>query len=164
MNSKSIQFARWSVYVLVKGKRLRKKFNDDFRDALKFYTQCKDKELPCVLHSDNTGFPPPQSITKHPKVRYEIVRHKGKRVKKKIEYTINLMTKYNDRGIWWCPYCIRLFEFKEGERYGRKEIWCPVCGIGNRDFNVRRANPKSVVVEMYGRVRRPRGRRRRAHS
>jgi hypothetical protein len=94
-----------------------------------------------------------------------VVTRKGKKFKKKVITVVNFMDEYNQKGIWWCPYCIKLrrFEFTETER--GPEMFCPVCGCGNYLFEVRRHNPHAAIIEMHKRQRRtqsvkPRRRRR----
>lgn len=39
---------------------------------------------------------------------------------------------------WWCPYCRKIRVFKLDKVFDIKR--CPVCGIGERDWYVRRYN------------------------
>lgn len=41
-------------------------------------------------------------------------------------------------GIIWCPYCSAPVKFIKDSRLGVKK--CPICGISDKDFNVRTIN------------------------
>ena len=38
----------------------------------------------------------------------------------------------------WCPYCSSPVKFKKDSKLGVKK--CPICGISEKDFNVRMIN------------------------
>src|SRR5213082_95133 len=97
------------------GKRgiVEKKFDTDFGGALEAYVTLRRSGKKLVtLRSCNVGFPPPDHITHHEIVSWEIVRRKGKRFKKQVVTEVDLMMEYNEKGTWWCPYCITLRPFK----------------------------------------------------
>jgi hypothetical protein len=119
-----------------KGFMVEKKFDTDFKSALAAYVTLKEANKRYVtLRSLNAGFSPPDRIARR-------------------------MRQYNDKGIYWCPYCIQLREFREIPIEGIVE--CPVCEVTSRDFHVRKHNPKAELM-IYRQVpRRTRGKRRRA--
>lgn len=145
--------ARWSVYYHRKGKWRRKKFADDFGAALKFHNELivGNTAKGTTLHCDNISFPPPNHIAKHERVEWEIVKKsvKGrmKRFKKKRIVIVNLMAEYNAKGIWWCPYCIKLRRFKEVQTDRGRELCCPVCWASQ--YLVREYNPLATIIEYH---------------
>lgn len=42
------------------------------------------------------------------------------------------------RGQYWCPYCSNPVKFINDEKLGVKR--CPICGISNRDYYVKKVN------------------------
>lgn len=161
INNHSIVNARWEVIWLGKRGLVRKEFEHDFSDALRTYALLKSNGKKLVtLRCMNVGFPPPSHITHHEEVSWQIVTRRGKRLRRKTVTVVNLMGQHNEKGVWWCPYCIQLRPFKLKQDWtGRKHMVCPVCGINERNFHVRQHNPKAIVVEYS---RRRRGSRRRA--
>lgn len=157
-NQHMIDNIRWSVFVIVRRRRKRKKFGRDFQLALRFYGECREKGYTACLHSDNAAFPPPARLTEVAVESWEIVRRKGKRYKKRITKIINRMNDLNAEGKFWCPYCIQLRRFEtDPETQGL--ISCQMCGITSRDHHVRAHNPKAVIVEFHRNIPRPRARR-----
>jgi rubrerythrin len=144
---------------------VRKEFEHDFSEALKFYTLLKSNGRRLVtLRCTNVGFPPPSTITDHEVVSYSVVTRKGKRYKRKEVTYVNLMIKYNDEGTWWCPYCIQLRPFKLVKDWtGQPHMVCPICKVNERNFHVRQHNPKAIIVE-YSRRRRRRSSRARVRK
>ena len=153
--------ARWEVRWLGKKGLVRKRFDDDFGAALKFYCLLREGGKKVVtLRSCNVGFPPPKRITEHEVQTWEVVTRRGKKYKRRVTTTVDLMEEYNLRGIWWCPYCIKLRKFKQiKDEFGRPLTLCPVCDISNWDWYVKRYNPQAKIIEY--RKRRTRGRVRR---
>ena len=154
--------ARWSVMWLGKRGIVEKKFDTDFAGALEAYVTLKKAGKKLVtLRSCNVGWRPPDHIIHHEVVSYKVVRRHGKRYKQKIVDEVDLMNDYNTRGIWWCPYCIKLRPFKKVRNVltGQEQMRCPVCTISERDWHVRRWNPQAKVLEYR---RRTRGRKSRA--
>ena len=148
VNQHMYDYAKWSVFWRnKKGKFVRKRFYEDLQGALRFMRDNPDRPV-LTLHSDNLGFPPPRRITHFEEHGWTVVKRKGKRYKKRVVTIVNRMHDYNQKGIWWCPYCIQLrrFEFAETER--GPEMFCPVCGCGNYLFEVRRYNPHAAIIEM----------------
>lgn len=146
LHQASVAGVKWSVIWRKKGKWVRKRFGNDLGEAIALY-EAKHDQHP-TIHSDNVGFPPPDRITHHERVKWEIVVKKGKRYKKKVVTVHNLMREYNDKGVWWCPYCIKLRPFKFIKTERGPEMYCPVCQISNYDFHVRKHNPKAAIIEQ----------------
>jgi len=143
---------RWSVYWRKKnGKIVRKRFGDDFNAALKFYQERTDRPA-ITLHVDNHSFPPPSRITHHDKVSWQVVVRKGRRFKKKVVTTVNLMHEYNRKGIWWCGYCIQLRRFVLVQTDRGPEMYCPICTASHR-IN-KQYNPQAQIIEMHKQQRR----------
>jgi hypothetical protein len=159
--------ARWEVVWRgspPKSKLTRKKFDEDFGSALNTYYLLRAAGKQSVtLRCCNIGFPPPHHITQHPTTSWRVVRHKGKKYKRKVTtYEDLLQTTYNPRGIWWCPYCIQLRRFAPIWINPRgSPMGCPVCGITDRDWYVRHYNPQASITEwrQSGRRRNRRTRR-----
>lgn len=143
-----VRHQKWSVYWYSKkrGKFVRKRFHEDVGGAIKFYTENLDR-TGITLHADNHGYPPPLRITEHERETWEIVRRKGKKFKKKVITVVNLMEEYNRKGIWWCPYCIKLRRFEEVETERGVELCCPVCWVSH--FMVRNYNPLASQIEFH---------------
>lgn len=64
------------------------------------------------------------------------------------------MKLYNQKGVWWCPYCTELRKFKYRKQYTVEGItmpdpgmYCPLCGISHRDHHVRKHNPAAQMME-----------------
>lgn len=149
----SAPLARWSVYFRRNGKWKRRRFKDDFAAALKFLEQATDPNA--TLHCDNVGFPPPERITHAEREEWQIVTRnvkvkgtiKRKKFKKKVIVVYNKMEDYNNQGIWWCSYCIKLRRFKEVTTDRGLEVCCPVCWASN--YLVREHNPKALEIEYH---------------
>jgi len=146
-----------------KKKWVRKRFGTDLNTALKFF---QERDYPGkTLHSDNRAYPPPPRITHHETEEWKVVSRKGRKYKKKVKRVVNLMSEYNLKGVWWCPFCIQLRRFKFVETEYGPEMFCPVCTASHRI--VKNYNPNAVVIERDYKPRRtsrvkPRRRRRRA--
>ena len=158
-NDHYVRTIRWSVIWRKKGRWVRKRFHDDFQAALSFFLEKQTQQA--TLHSDNKAWPPPTRITEHEHVSWKIIKRGGKRYKQKTTTVVNLLHEYKNKGVWWCPYCIKLrrFAFMQTER--GPEAYCPVCQITNYDSSTRRHNPKAVAIEYHQPQRRTRGRSRR---
>lgn len=156
-----VQQLRWSVfwYSRKKKKYVRKRFGDDFYAALKFYELRRETNYNATLHVDNHSFPPPSRITAYERVDWKVVVRNGRRYKKKVVTTVNLMNEYNTKGIWWCGYCIQLRRFVQIDTDKGPEMYCPVC-IASHRIN-KRYNPKAITLEMHKAQRRTNGDKRR---
>ena len=144
----------WSVfwYSTKKKRYVRKRFREDLAAALKFFGE---KDYPAItLHADNHGYPPPRRITEHEHITWKIVRKGGKKYKRKVVDIVNLMSEYNAKGIWWCPYCIKLRRFDLVETMRGHEMVCPVCQISSYESKTRDCNPKAIIVEQHKRQQR----------
>jgi rubrerythrin len=159
-NAHWTRYQKWSVfwYNKKKGKYVRKRFYEDIASAIKFYTEHQDRPG-ITLHVDNHGYPPPLRITEHERVKWIVVKRKGKRYKKKVTEIVNLMDEYNLKGIWWCPYCIKLRSFTVIESDEGMEAHCPVCTASHRI--VKQYNPKAIDLEFRKTRRKQSGPRRR---
>lgn len=154
------RYQNWSVFWYSKNKKkwLRKRFREDVAAAIKFFGE--NQHRPGItLHPDNHGYPPPRRFTEHERVKWKVVRIKGKKYKKKVVTIVNLMDEYNAKGIWWCSYCIKLRRFETIQTEYGPEMFCPVCGVSHR--LVRQHNPKALEVEMHKAQRRTQSAKRR---
>lgn len=142
--------ARWEVRWVGKKKTIvHKVFDEDFGGALELYTKLKEaRRAGVTLRCMNVGFAPPRRITHHEVERWELVRKRGKRYKRKVIDVVDMMKDYNARGIWWCPYCITLRRFKDRSTQGQLLFECPVCEISNYNWHVKRWNPMAKTVEF----------------
>ena len=159
LSQNSNRAATWSVYYRRNKKWRRKRFQEDFGAALRFYQDCPHEGK--TLHCDNVAFRPPTYITEHEVIRWEVVRIKGKKYKRRIVTTHNRMMDYNRKGVWWCPYCIKLRRFKELQTARGTQMCCPVCWVSNYMFHVRQCNPQAAIIEQGKQPRRTTHARRR---
>ena len=155
--------AKWSVmWKTPKGKIARKRFDENFPGALKFYTLLVEAGKSMVtLHCDNIAFPPPTHLRDRYVTRTKIKKVRGKRKKVKVQVWVEPMKDLNAKGAWWCPYCIKLRAFKKEETRRSITMSCSVCGVTNRMWAVRRWNPQAQVIEYRRKTRRSSGVRRR---
>lgn len=172
------QRARWAVVWIAKGRVIRKDFDHEFAEALRIYTLASkaDKSgvtLVCV----NMGFPPPDKYADHEDtVVLKKFRVKGtkKVVTKKVPGEPRLilprvyrvrMGELNRKGIWWCPFCVKLRRFKRYDAYEFEGIhvdtptWsCPICGVSHNHGSVKMYNPYAERAgEELRRVRSDKG-------
>lgn len=154
--------ARWEVRWIGTKKKVivHKIFAEDFGGALELFGKLKSAGRKGVtLRCMNVGFPPPKRITEHEVVKWEVVRKRGKRYKRKVVTHVDMLHDMNARGIWWCPYCIQLRRFKDMSTAGQILFECPVCEISNYNWHVKRWNPMAKTVEYRTTTRRSRGNR-----
>jgi len=149
--------ARWSVFYRRNGKQKRRKFGTEFDEALKFYTTVPN----ATLHCDNVSFYPPERLTHHEHTTWTVATVKGKRYKRRVTKTVNLLREYNHKGIWWCCYCVKLRRFKEITTERGVEMCCPVCWVSSYEGATRHANPMATIIEQHRTRRRTGGTRRR---
>lgn len=143
---------RWEVIWMHNGQVKRKKFGADLAGAVVLYTKAVQAgKRGATLRCANVGWPPPAELQPHERV----VRLKGK--KKPTKVRVTPMRKLNrERGLWWCPYCMKLRKFvhrtntKVGGVTLRTNAWgCQVCGVTTKDSHVQRWNPLALEVEMH---------------
>lgn len=151
-NRYSIETAAWEVmWVVVKKSEKRIvaiDFGTDFVAAQELYVKvCRAGRKLATLRCKNQGFEPPE-------------RYRDK------------MASLNRRGVWWCPYCMKLRRF---EKRAWSESWhtpdeiepsepayyCPMCDIPHGDWSVRRWNPLAARLYEGLTRRRSSGKRRR---
>lgn len=166
---------RWSVlwYIPKEDRIKRIRCGEDLNEAVRLYQLALrgGKRLP-TLRCDNFAFPPPEKYRPHSVyvIQEETYRTpKGKKKKREVR-TVEArvpMDAANRKGIFWCPYCreLRRFQMQSGfmhdgrwvpEPDKRGGLYCPMCGVSHRDFNVRRWNP--IADRHYLSSRRGRGR------
>lgn len=152
----------WEVLWVAKGRRQRKDFGHDIAGARELENKLlragrKDVTLRCK----NYGFPPPEKYQP-----YHVIVRRGK---KRFRATRVPMKALNLRGIFWCPYCMKLRRFKtvsgfvlEGIRMEEKRHICPVCHINVSDRHVKIHNPLAGRIEydLRGRSGKKKGRSR----
>jgi hypothetical protein len=151
--------ARWRVAWISKGRVISKDFDGDLGAALELLDKAKRAgKSGATLICTNKGFEPPEHLLPRrvEKVRKVIVKRGGKRRVKReiIRGVVTPLKKLNATGVWWCPYCVKLrkFVFKpavkfEGKMFPEPGYYCPVCGVGHKDWTVRHYNP--VAQRMY---------------
>lgn len=138
--------AKWEVLWVHEGRVVRKKTGADLAEALRIYDLARDAGRKAVtLRCCNMGFPPPVKL--QPRVvTFDKPRMlHGKRVS---SVRIVPLRKLNHRGVWYCPYCMKLRRFVkrtimevEGIRFEQPGMHCPMCGVSHRDWHIRRWNP-----------------------
>lgn len=138
----TVENTRWSVIWLDKqGRRIEKKPGPmfpglNFVDALELYHKVgKLGRRGLTLRCTNVGFPPPQRLLPHTITKVKRGRRR--------EFLRLPLKKLNKRGIWWCPYCMRLRRFQRiiNRRGGGEVHRCPGCDIPHWDTHVQAYNP-----------------------
>lgn len=125
-----------------------KEYDEDFAEALEAYTKLKVAGKRMVtLRCANVGFPPPDRVLHHEVKKYRIVTRNRKKYKKAYYEWVDLMPQYNSQGIWWCPYCIKFRRFEQSNEGNKVIMTCPVCGVTNYNWHVRRWNPQAKTIE-----------------
>lgn len=127
----------------------------DLTMAVSIYTRVKQAGRKfTTLRSCNVGFAPPEKY--HPywvtKKKKEVVKGRTIRVPHHVRKLP--MKPLNNRGIFWCPYCREMRRFQEqggfyidGITVPEKGMYCPICGVRETDFHVRKWNP--VMQRIY---------------
>jgi hypothetical protein len=139
--------------------------DNDLTEAMRIYGMAEragKKNL--TLRSCNVGFPPPERFRPYMK---RIVRRSSSGKKVRGTREVIPMEAANRKGIFWCPYCMKMrrFQSQNGFIYegvyvpdGRrtKGLYCPLCGTSHRDMHVRRWNPvanRKFVVETQATIK-----------
>lgn len=145
--------ARWEVIFLHKGRVRRSQHEHDLAGALTTYVKALGKPAlkGVTLRCKNMAFPPPANLQPHTRT----VRLKGK--KKPTTVRVVPMRGLNrKRGLWWCPYCMKLRRFTVPKSYvvggvkvPNKDHRCPMCGVGHRDGGVRKWNPLAYDIMAH---------------
>lgn len=164
---------RWQVcWQDKRGKIQRKDFEHDLAGALELYVKVvKAERKAATLRSCNMAFPPPDKYADWETDRFEIFELKRngqwKKFKKPLPDALIIPRVYqgrmhavNVRGIWWCPYCMKLRRFVkrnyfiiDGIKVPEVSMNCPVCSISNRDAAIQKYNP---IAQRYQEMRRDR--------
>lgn len=151
--------ARWRVAWIAKGKVVGKSFGEDFGGALELHSKAQAAgRRGATLICANVAFNPPDRLRPRTvrKIKREIVKRRGKKYVKNdvIVGQVYPLRKLNLKGIWWCPYCVKLRKFERRDGFNSEGQWvpdpgyyCPICGISHRDFGVRKHNP--VAQRIY---------------
>ncbi len=164
------QHVNWEVlWITPAGKVKRVPFGHDYVRALGVYTKAVAQGKRAVtLRSKNMPFPPPLKYADVEKVPLGRSKRTGKivyetRRSDPPRYLVRMMT-LNRRGIWWCPYCMKLRKFAKRNGMRVQGIWveephyaCPMCGASHK--LVRRYNPIAAQLEARRGRRRSRSRR-----
>lgn len=145
---------------------------DDLNEAMRIYMKAKEQGKPnATLRSMNVGFPPPEKYRPYEKtvmVKKKVLR-KGKRVTRKVKTTVLVtpMRKLNRLGWTWCPYCREFRKFEDQTGFVFEGIYvpdegdyCPMCGIPEDNWHVRKWNP--LYARKYLEKEASRGARRRS--
>lgn len=161
--------ARWQVvWVRPDGKVVRHDTGDDFHEAMKVYTRAVTGGRRAVtLRCKNMSFPPPPQY--RPTVE-PILDKRGRPTGETVKH--EPLHDVNRRGVWWCPYCIKMRKFRHRPGYYTTEgVWmaepamvCPMCHIEHTSFFVKFWNPLARVItdkqlSVEGRARTKRKRR-----
>lgn len=171
------QHVNWEVrWIGARGKVNVRKFGHDYVEAVRVYTLAVQAgKRAATLRSANIGFPPPPEkyadLEKYPRGRSKrtgkIVY--GVRVKEPHTYLVR-MRQVNAKGLWWCPFCMKMRKFVKKPGFTYEGIFvdkvhyaCPMCAVMHDDGSVRKYNPIVTMMEMRGRARKRsrRSRRRR---
>jgi hypothetical protein len=157
---------RWEVLWVVKKPKqspriVAVEYENDFHEALKLYLKVLGAKKPfATLRCCNVGFPPPEKYRPYFAPKYRVVTKRGKRYKKQMgEAEVTPMAELNLKGVWWCPYCREMRKFQHWDGYEStihiEALWvpdpgmyCPLCGINQRDHHVRKWNPQAQTLEF----------------
>lgn len=169
------EHARWQVLWVVKQKGkppriVEVDFENDLLSAQALWLKAKQAGKPMTtLRCCNVAFPPPEKYRQHyekhrePTGRYKVVTRAGKRYKKPLyrtsEVLVTPLEGLNRRGIWWCPYCREFRKFQHWDGYTSEPMYvgsfipdpgeyCPMCGVNQRDWYVKKWNPQAVIIQF----------------
>lgn len=126
-----LERANWSVaWIKPNGKVHRLDFRGDFHEAKRIFKLAVEGERTnATLFCTNVGYEPPEKI----KIRIKAI---------------------NAKGFWWCPYCTELRKFVyhknlrvDGMTMEEPGMYCPLCGVSNRDMHVRKHNPSAALMQ-----------------
>jgi uncharacterized Zn-finger protein len=119
----------WSVLWKKQERVIEKNCGNDLAEAIRLYDKARSAgKQDATLKANNVGFPPP------------------------VKWRDN-MRVVNDRGIAWCPYCLKMRRFKRHSGFyvsgifvpldhKDKTRFCPLCGISTKDYHVKKWNPR----------------------
>lgn len=153
--------ARWQVLWVSRGQVKRKDFEHDLSGALTFHLWASANagtSTHITLRCCNVAFPPPVKFQPHAKE----VKVKGQR--KPVTVTVQPMRGLNRKGIFWCPYCMKMRRFVkrknfevEGIKIVRPVLCCPLCEVSHREGGVQRHNPFAgeIALREDSRTRKP---------
>lgn len=159
----AVRRAKWEVMWLRRGAVVRKDCGSDLAEALRILELVKGAgRKGATLRSKNIAFPPPAKYADTEQV--PIGRSKRTRKIVYAERTIEppqyltTMRSLNKRGVWWCPYCMKMRRFTRVKGFELDGIWvdkvqyvCPLCGVSHG--LVRRFNPLAAEIDMRRRGR-----------
>lgn len=154
--------ARWAVLWVKDGRVIRKNFGADLSGAIQLYGKAAAAEKRgLTLLCCNMGFAPPEEL------QPRIVT--GMRRGVKVTGKLVPLKKLNEKGIWYCPYCMKLRRFVKKAGFYLDGVWvpdariaCPMCGISHNDHHVRKWNPSAHFISS--RVTDPNRKRRRRRA
>lgn len=147
--------AKWEVIWVKDGRVARKDCGNDLAEALRVYalTLQAGKRL-ATLRCKNMAFPPPERFRARTELKHFRSKHSGRVTTE--ECYIQPMDALNRKGIWWCPYCIKMRKFKlsksfihESVRVQDPRYACPLCGASHRMQTVAQFNPIAHKVEAH---------------
>lgn len=156
----SVARARWEVVWRHNGRLIRKDCGEDLPEALRVQELATSSGRKAVtLRSKNVAFPPPEKFAD----TEEVPIGRSKRTRKIVYETRTVeprrylvkMRRLNARGIWWCPFCMKLRRFEKRKGYKVEGVYvddthlaCPICGITHRHGSVLKYNPIAVELAM----------------
>lgn len=122
----------------------------DLTMAVSIYSRVKQAKRRFVtLRSCNVGFAPPAKYQP-----YWVTKKKKERTSRNKVITVPHhvrklpMKPLNNKGIYWCPYCREMRRFQtqkgfviDGIVVPEKGMFCPICGVRETDYHVRKWNP-----------------------
>lgn len=137
------QRSRWEVLWIKKGRVVGKDCGADFAEALRIYgLALQAGKKGATLRCKNMSFAPPEKYADHETI---VVTRGGKRYKKTVviyPYVYHhRMTEMNLKGIWWCPYCVKMRRFTKKDRITGPVMECPMCKASNQLGTVKMYNP-----------------------
>lgn len=127
---------------------------NDLNKAIQVYGRVKGKRKMVTLRSANVGFPPPEKYQPYYLTRYKKEKIGRKMVRVPVHVRKVPMKPLNNKGIYWCPYCREMRRFQEqggfvilGIIVPEKGMYCPICGVRETDYHVRKWNP--LMEKLY---------------
>lgn len=134
----------WEVIWIVEGKTVSIDCEANLAEAVRIYTLAvRGNRRGVTLRCKNTGFAPPKKLQPYT----------YKKTKQSEPVIVEPLSSYNTRGVWWCPYCLKLRRFVKRAGFYTDDVYvrksgyhCAFCGISHRDHHVRKWNPLAMRV------------------
>lgn len=177
----SLKFVSWSVMWITTDKKgktkiMERKCGSDLAEALRIKSLLdKAGRRAVTLRSCNAAFAPPDSLIAHDtwEVVTRQVKRKGKVKTKKFKKKVHVdpLKDLNAKGIFWCPYCIKLRKLVMRDGFWHHDEWrgvssehwieekslyCPMCDTSLKNWHMCFFNPMAWSIRSRIEQRRKR--------